>query len=346
MNRICTVSDFIHSEPLAPVMVSVTPVGKQESSSENTRADIAYSSEGQLITWLNDAERCSDPFSLLTSRLQQVADKNWNGYFTLTPQTAVECRLAFDVWDSTAFGQEQPGEFKYIELFEHNRETTKTAGKALFILRFSSDSTEGEWLWINRGDTLPGSRVKELAEKISRSMKIVTCYLADSAKVDDIAIRIPLQIMRGYGYYGPLFSLAEKYNCKSNVAIFGSDEQLQYNQNPQQHQFDLAWLQAVKVNQLFTFVFKGCPAVQSKLSSVAKKHLTGLRYMKDCDATLQDFMRMLYADTRRSCDYKWACHTLLNQYLIPEETDLQKQYKRTLIALDHNMLHVAHFYNV
>lgn len=343
MNRISTASDLIHSEPVVPIMVHVTQAIKQESSSENTRADITYLNEGQFITWLSDAERCADPFTHLTSRLQQVAEKNWNTYFTLTPQTTVECRLAVDAWDSTAFGQEQPGEFNYIELFEHNKETAKSAEKALFILRFSSDSKEGEWLWINRGDTVSGSQVMALAEKISRGVKITTCYLADSSKVNAIAIRIPLQIMRGYGYYGPLFTLAEKYNCVSNVTITGSDELLQYNQNPQQHQTDLAWLQAVKVNQIFTVVFKGCTAIQSKLSTIAKRHLPGLRYMKDCGLTLQDFISMLYANKGKICDYEWACQTLLNHYIIPEETDLQKQYKRVMTTLDHNMLHVAHF---
>lgn len=281
MNRISTVCDLIHSEPVAPIMVAVT----HESSSEGTRSDITYIDESQFINWLQSAERCPDPFAFLANRMNKTEAQNWNVYFSLTAQTAVECRLAVDVWDSTAFGQVQPGEFKYIELFEHNKETGKSGEKALFTLRFSGDAKEGEWLWINRGDFVSGSWVKELAEKISRSMKIATCYLADSSKVRDIAIRIPLQIMRGYGYYGPLFTIAEQYDSLSNVTITGSDELLKYNQNPQQHQTDLVWLQAVKVSQIFTTVFKGCGPIQSKISSLAKKYVPGLRYMKDCTLT-------------------------------------------------------------
>ncbi|MBS0634420.1 MAG: hypothetical protein JSR37_03040 [Verrucomicrobia bacterium] len=284
---------------------------------------------------LEQAKLDTSPFHALCRMCNQVKENVWSTEFTHANGAKLDCVLTLsDEWDSTSFGTAQKGPFHYVELFQGNNR--------LAYIRMSQDHVDGEWIEINKGDSITGQQAKELAEKVSRAMRLQICYLADAAKVPmtiggELSIRVPLQIMRGTGYYGPTFQLLKTLSTKSNVLIAGTTRTLYYKQNPKKHAEKLSWLQNLKITQIKDAIL--CPDAKKWLTATKKRH-----FAQQNEITLQQFIKGLY-DKKEAAreDYEWACVHLLTFSQIPRTTKIQKQYYDATKSLLNDMLMFATF---
>jgi len=324
--------------------------GSITKSPEKKRAKTEGDSQGphyldaqDFSQLLQQAHQEADPFLAFTN-LITVKEGHWTCFIELDSGACVECQLAFDKWDTTTFGEERPGLFRFIEVFEHDRETGITEEKQLVSIRIDEGHHEGEWLWINRGKHISGRESKAIAEEISRAMGIETCYLADTAKVPasdgkrDIYISVIQQVISGRGYYSPLFSLAHTEKPILSAFTAGEDKKpLYYKQNVDKHQKELKWLRNLKISKIYENILKGSPQEQEELVAILERNKFAPRNAKK-DAewilksrlSLQDMMKTLYMHKNDGpqalSDYEWAHFTLLDATHIEMKSYLHNRY--------------------
>lgn len=325
-------------------------------------AEVAPIQQDTFYSLLSQAAKEVDPFVALT---KHFADKEgyWTCIFQLDKGAHIECQLAWDTWSSTCFDKMKPGNFRYIDLYEHNTITATSDNKPLVSIRISEDHKEGEWLWINRSISITGRQAIHLGEKISRAMKIEKCFLADTAKVkasdgiSEIAILVPQQIIQGHGYYAPLFTLFDtnKTTIKSPITISGFDKKLTFYQNPKTHQKDLTWLQALKIDALYSDILKHRKEDRQAFASLLKRTIPELNQVKvklstsflGCTWTLQKLISCLYSKRHDSpqalLDYEWIYFHLLETPLQTCNTPIQQKYAQACRRLFANMLMHASF---
>lgn len=316
----------------------------------------------QFELYLEEAATAPDPFVALTKYCTQK-EGYWSILFKQDDNTHIECHLAFDTWSSTCFAESRPGTFRYIDAFEYDPET-KTQDTTLIVsIRISEDHKEGEWMWVNRSKHVAGKQACSLGEKLSRAMRIQTCYLADTAKVKssdgtkDISILAPLQIINGQGYYAPLFSLVDtkRARIKSPITIPGSSECVTFCQNVIRHQKDLKWLQSLQITTIYSNILKDRPQDQKTFTSLLKATIPDLKKSKDkistvittYDCTLQKLLGMLYT-TKGQCpkalsNYEWVYHSLLETSPEKLTTKTQKLFAEVCYNLFNNVLMSARF---
>lgn len=300
------------------------------STSAPKMVDLTFSN------WLDGVQKEPDPFTALCKKCQKVAEDVWTTQFKDESGNLIDAKLCYWDWDSTAFGTKQPGTFRYIELFENSSK------KPLVYIRLSQDKIDGEWLWINKGDKVSGTQSTTMAKKISDAIRL-TYYLADSAKTPmniggEMPIRVPLQVMRGYGYYGPTFTLASTTSTKSKVRIHETNRTLFYKQNPKKHEKDLTWLQNLKISDILKNIVKDNQESVEWLTETKKFY-----FKKEGDVTLQKLILKLYQTKEARADYECAYLTLLCTTELPRDTPEQKKYYNVIKALHHNMLMYANF---
>lgn len=307
-------------------------------------------SESDFFSFLREIQNSKDPFMSLTKKLTRFIENEvdgrktpvlagskdlldregyWSCIIRLDSGVHLECQLAIAEWSSSCFAKDQTqatqeetdyasqfgfqeGDFRYIELFEHDPVTRCTENKSLVGIRMSPDYETGEWLWINRGEKTSGKDAQGWAEHISRVMKIKTCYLGDCAKVTasdgerDIAIRISLQIMYGGGYYRR-FSLfqteglitagldsdeeeethdiaGKKIKTEEHVSteISGPADMdlepeiaaapIRYDQDVKKHKKELKWLQQLKVQTIFFEILKHRAKEQREFGIILERY--------------------------------------------------------------------------
>jgi hypothetical protein len=294
----------------------------------------ALAPEERFTEWLELAKKEADPFKALIDKTSDVFA------FQLNSGQKFLAKLREDIWDSTAFAQRQPGKFRYIELYEYDSNSNST----LLHMRMSQDHSEGEWLWVRRGETISGNQVKAVAERISSAMRIQQCYLADTSKVKssegyDIAISVGLKVMQGYGYYGPRFTLVSTQMTPSDIMVNG--RRLIYNQNPKKHQRDIKWLQNLSIQTVSSEVLADASKQKKRLMAIAKRANLAV------DATLQALFKTLYAKRNASkqatIDYEWANFNLLVPTNITQNSTFQRKYAKITKDLELKMLHCASF---
>ncbi len=322
MNRIST-TDLLCNEKLEFLFGP-----KQKSSSEltETKEKISLS---VFTSWLEEVKKEKAPFKALSQRCASHITIELESGSTIT------CKLYEKAWESTAFGRVRKGTFCYIDLNDEESEQKDP----LFRLRMSQDRQTGEWLWVNRGKELSGKKVMELAEKISRSMSIKKCFLADAATITTTSgkkmhIRIPLQIMKGHGFYGPLFSIANVNQMPSNVAMSGSEKKIEFHQDRSTHKKNVTWMQNLKVSE-----------IQNLLTNDAKKQLIEILERNKIaeTSTFQLLLETLYKSKESSPDYENTVFLLLDFPHLVSQTTRQKKYVNILGKLNTSMLLSASF---
>ncbi len=322
MNRILTKADLVCHETVDFIFGP-----KQTSSSDLTESSDKIT-QNVFFSWLQELQKEQEPYKSLSERCASIKTIQLDSGASLT------CKIYEKGWESTAFGEKKTGQFRYIDLFEENE-----TEKPLFRLRMSQDHQRGEWLWVNKGAKTSGKQVVVVAEKISRCMRIKKCFLADAATIKakngrEMHIRMPLQIMRGYGLYGPLFTIANASHIVSNVLEFGSKKLLTYHQNAKQHQKDVEWMQKLKVSELKSIVKDEGRGLLQELAQSAHA---------DDNTTFQAFLEALYKTKEISEDYEKAVFLLFDFPNIGYVTKMQKKYFSVLNKLNHNMLMSASF---
>ncbi len=324
--------DTVPTFPLPPEMAGIEPAPSQAHESESTLS--ATKSTPITLEVFNEyldtigKELKSDPFLTIG---RTITFTSGDGCY--------ECRTSIGKWNSSTFGKDEPGDFRYIKVFEKAKKGLNKI--PLIDIRISQDHQIGEWIGIHKGSTLSGTKVVALAEKISRTVRIKKCFLTDGATVSipksgKIALRIPLWIIKGQGFYNPLFSLAD--GSDEYVKGQTSNSARSLNQDTKKFQRKLTWLQNVTVADLHNKILTKSPADQKALKKLVPEFGT---------ITLQELMKGLYdkkATSRKAMkDYYWACHRLLTHIAIKGESDLQRKYRRATKYLDVYMLHVANF---
>ncbi len=327
---------------------------------EGQAAQIHFLTKGCFQQMLYEAKHESDPFFALADRFTKM-DGYWSQVIQLEEDAFVECQLALDAFDSTCFGKKQRGKFRFIEVFEYNPETKTASSQQLISIRMNRDHSEGEWLSINRGEKIAGRTSKAVAEEISYAMRIKTCYLGDTAQVaaatseGKIAIRIPLQIMSGKGYYSPPFSLVQTEEpILSRFETPDPDYPFYFVQDAAEHLEALKWLQDRKISQIYEEVLKGKAEDKKKLRSILLRHYPKAAkkkrrdsVLRRCQWTLREFLKVLYdrraASYQALADYEWAHFHLLDFSKFSEGGTTEGRYSRALEKLYFNQLMSADF---
>jgi hypothetical protein len=335
---------------------SETDLAEEETPSP---AFIPYS---EFKTLLQRAKETDDPFLYLRDHFAEN-DKSWSSIIQFSEDIYLECKITWDDWDSTCFGDKREGKFKYIECFEHDFNTHHTdSNNQLLLIRITEDHQEGEWVSIHKSPKISGSQSKGIAEDISRAMKIKTCYLADCAetisKISKMKFRIsiPLQIMNGTGYYCPSFMLCNK-KIKSAIVIDemkdSPDNFIMFNQNVKTHQSELAWARTLPVKVLHDEILN--KKYQQLFRDLLKKHHPTLSrtkekndvFLQKCPWLFKDLVTELYTkskNTKRAlADYEWVYDRFLVHDNLDEETDIQNRFKNIIEKLFFDMLHSANF---
>jgi len=201
-----------------------------------------------------------------------------------------------------------------------------------------------------------------LAEEISRAMKIKTCYLADTAKIGGeigkggIAIRVPLQIISGKGYYSPPFSLVHTENpVPSEIVIDGTIEKMYFDQDVKKHQKELAWLQGIKIKKIYHSILENRPEDQKSFLAIVERYyvvseaekVDSKKLLKKCHWTFQQFLSLLYQQQKKSqtalADYQWVYRRLFDTEHLSIGSKRQKRYFWIIERLFFNMLMSASF---
>ncbi len=353
-----------------------------------TTADLKTISGDDFQLLLKQAYLSQDPFQTLlihfTPKLNDPNDdsfKNseyWSCLIRLDKDCVLECQLAHDKWSSTSFGKTKKGKFRYIELFDHDPATGKTENKSLITIRLSEDHQKGEWLWINRGKNIPGKKAKTMAEEISRAMKIKKCYLSDSATVTsidgkDIAIRIPLQVIFGKGFYANPFSLVhtkkpklaglnindDSTNDFEDGSLTGLEQEasipINYDQNVDVHQKELKWLQELKVKTIYNQILNKGTENQVQFAALVERYAPKINGKKGlplslfnrCKWSFRTMMKELY-ERKNKCpqalaDYEWVYFNLLDYTKLTDASPIQERYAWFVEKLFFNMLMIADF---
>lgn len=351
-----TVSDLLALPEATPQALSNTPPLQDSEGTLDaisvpgfvvtTKSRPETITEEVFMKRLEDAKIAYDPFTTLAENCH-LMDNTSRCIITLNSGAVVELTLSNDPWSSTAFKCVQPGLFRYITLQEHDVATETTKPLELHVVRMSNDHKEGEWLHINKGDTISGKSMKDIAEKISLTMRITECLLVDAAKVKssdgrDIHIRIPLQIMHGHGYYGPLFTLAPISNSPSAIEIGTSGKFLRFNQDPKKHANDLKWMQTLALSSIHDEVLAKKAHLKKALGAITQRAYPVQSVEDRMKTTFQDFLKNLYAKKASSPkateDYEWTMFNLLCYFNKPADNPTAKKYNKVMQALDNNML--------
>ncbi len=305
---------------------------------ENTPPSSSPSREGDTSGSTEKVARYSlEAFTELKNPITEI----------VTPKGEVlECRLSTGQWESSTFLDPEEGEFHYVTVYSQGSET-----EPLIKIRFSEDHALGEWISIHKSKTLSGKEVVLLAEKISYAIGIKKCFLTDDSKVTipklgEIALRIPLWVIKGQGFYNPIFALAngkdKDVRCRnSRLSIPGTGRTIVFSkQNPKEFAKDLLWLQSQKMSDVYSKMRKRSAADQQWLKEL-------LEGSNPKSLTLQEFMSGLYekktASTKGKKDYYWACHRLITHWAIRGKSNYERKFHRITQTLDHYMLHVASF---
>lgn len=356
-----------------------------DSSTANLKS--ISSDDFQLL--LRETQNSQDPFRFLLSHFTRklndphcvssdVNNEYWSCLIRLNNDSILECQLTFDEWSSTAFGKKKEGQFCYIELYDHDPLTGKSEDKSLIAIRMSEDHQKGEWLWINRGNHIPGKQAKIMAEEISSAMRIKKCYLADSAKVSsidgkDIAIRIPLQLIFGKSFYSNPFSLVNTKKPKlAGLIIYDestsdleedlppglereSSKPIEYNQNVEEHQKDLKWLQELKVKTIYQQILNKNADGQAHFAALLDRYAPKINGKKGhplslfnrCNWSFQKLMATLYEAKKENpqalADYEWIYFNLLDYTQLTDESPIKERYAWTVEKLFFDMLMSADF---
>ncbi len=345
-----TVADFFHSLRSSFDAMIFKNSDQRRDSLETSEAKVNYLTKDEFSAMLEEVKRENDPFTALAQKITRKKTQSCC-IVKLATNDFVECVLSEGKWDSTTFKNKQPGKFRFIKFFEYNSESSTHSKTKLVNIRISQDHSEGEWLSINKVKQITGNQAKELAEKVSRAMRIKKCFLTDSATVTlpngvTIALRIPLQVIRGHGYYSPLFSMAKADKIDSlTTANSRTKTYLKFNQNPEKHQEELQWLQGLKILDVYNKIINKSAKDKKELSALAQR--TYLVPLNQCSHTLQDLMTTLYERKNNSeqaqNDYVWASYHLITHTSLKGNSDIQIRYKNITKALDINMLLVASF---
>ncbi len=332
---------------------------ESDTESKTTKVTIDILEYIEFSNLLTRAKHSSDPFETLRTAFHDKGDYHTH-FIRLESGVYVECQVTTDEFASNCFmneealalatGKKPSGPYRFIEMYTYHPETGVTDEKHLLSIWMDKHHEVGGWAEINGTPQMKGRDSKRVAEKLSRSMKIKDCFLADNAQTlsasgkRKIDISLPLQIMGQPPYYAPTFSLFNT-PCPIPSDIIINDETGEtyaFSQNSERHAKKLKKLQETSVQALHDDILIDRKSAQSAFKALVR------RYNPEFTFTLHELVKTLYETSKTGNkkalkDYEWVCFNLLNTQSIPGTTEAQRKYGKALEIIFFSKLYKADF---